>query len=252
MFRNASIKECKALIAAAHRLLPLVKITPAAAPTSSSPSHASDAERELAAALISDIKTSMLADGLAVVLDGFRNPQIRKDIMIETCNNFTCACPGDGGSLCEECVARAEELNSSILFILERDFLQLWHGHQGRSFCNRIGVRFLLAGITLAILYRRLPPTPTMVGLVTRTLVAMLDQDLWCAALKEHGPAPKAAAMVTEARSRRTITVSARAHLLSHLPHHVRYLPSSLPGSMLMCACRARSPVRLARLCGGW
>ena len=58
--------------------------------------------------------------------------------------------------------------------MLERDFVQLAHGKRSRVLENRPGVRFVLTGITLALLYESVPEKGGIDELILQVLIIMM------------------------------------------------------------------------------
>eukprot|EP00049_Salpingoeca_infusionum_P027697 m.33819 g.33819 ORF g.33819 m.33819 type:complete len:271 (+) comp9673_c0_seq4:814-1626(+) len=90
-------------------------------------------------------------------------------------------------------LAACADFVDSILELYERDFVTLRHGQQGALFDkpHPPAIRFLLTGVTLALLYDALDEKKSLVErLVHEALIVVSALDKWLVALRCFGPVP--------------------------------------------------------------
>eukprot|EP00730_Choanoeca_flexa_P006548 TRINITY_DN12171_c0_g2_i1.p1 TRINITY_DN12171_c0_g2~~TRINITY_DN12171_c0_g2_i1.p1 ORF type:complete len:254 (+),score=8.31 TRINITY_DN12171_c0_g2_i1:100-861(+) len=89
--------------------------------------------------------------------------------------------------------AKIASFCEGVVQVLERDIVQLLNGPRHSLLETRDGLQFLLAGVTLGLLYRALPAITdisTVNHLVTATLIELTSPTIWWSAIVSHGPAP--------------------------------------------------------------
>ena len=115
----------------------------------------------------------------------------RAEIVSEMKSKLPCECHLKKLS-CDKCKLFCVKSTEGVLSIVERDYVQLLHGKQSALLENREGVQFLLAGITLALLYESIPKVDDVLSeLFIQTIVVMMDSSTWIRSLEMCGPASR-------------------------------------------------------------
>eukprot|EP00051_Salpingoeca_urceolata_P011547 m.143310 g.143310 ORF g.143310 m.143310 type:complete len:306 (-) comp17162_c1_seq3:1406-2323(-) len=103
----------------------------------------------------------------------------------------------EGGS--ENVAAIVSEVARGVLSVLERDLLQLMHGSRAEVLTGHEGLQFLLAGIILGELYRRVPDKDDPFdAIILKILLAYTDQRVWSCAVHSRCQTIRTAARVAE------------------------------------------------------
>eukprot|EP00730_Choanoeca_flexa_P006549 TRINITY_DN12171_c0_g2_i3.p1 TRINITY_DN12171_c0_g2~~TRINITY_DN12171_c0_g2_i3.p1 ORF type:complete len:351 (+),score=27.12 TRINITY_DN12171_c0_g2_i3:100-1152(+) len=123
--------------------------------------------------------------------------------------------------------AKIASFCEGVVQVLERDIVQLLNGPRHSLLETRDGLQFLLAGVTLGLLYRALPAITdisTVNHLVTATLIELTSPTIWWSAIVSHGPAPP---QVRPVVPQRQSSARRRARTLNSIHTKTRSRPSS-------------------------
>lgn len=134
----------------------------------------------------------MLTQATKFLLGELRDKAQRKILHDVSGLSFSCTC-FDQRTSCVQCQGVCTNFAEGVLTVLERDFVQLTHGKGAKLLQNRVGVQFLLTGITLGLLYESLPESTGLNELMLQVLIIMLDLKTWDRALTLYGAAPSRA-----------------------------------------------------------
>lgn len=158
--------------------------------------------------ILSDrVRESMLAAASKLIVTELQQQKrLQKEVSSATGLEFECQCL-DAKSNCEKCQSICTNFAEGILSVLERDFMQLLHGERSHLVADREGVRFLLTGVILALLYESVPEKTGLDELVLTALVVMIDAERWTDALELYGAAPKREVVVN--KTGRSFTIGA-------------------------------------------
>eukprot|EP00911_Craspedida_sp_UC1_P000008 UC1_evm1s7 len=177
-----------------------------------------EAARRRRRILVDEARSGLLELAFRYLLKGLL--PLREKVVTLTGQAWDCSCTEHSSPHCVSCRAQCSSFADGCLMVLERDFVQLLHGELGILLDNRPGVRFLLAGTTLGLLYEGVAPKTGIDEAVLTCLVILTDTQLWARAITLYGTAPK----------RRPISLRRRRVLdtLSSLPQPNRILEAAL------------------------
>ena len=133
----------------------------------------------------------MLAAPVVFLFGALRDKDTREAFEAHLDTKIPCSCLSEAEGSCELCRAMCAEFVLAVISVLERDFVQLLHGNHASLFSDRVGVQFLLGGLTLGLLYESVPEAESVDELVITILTTMLSVPVWKEAVRLYGPAPK-------------------------------------------------------------
>lgn len=219
MFRIATVREMEVLLGSLGR----GPLTPTALPAGAdaSPDQRAHEYKQCLGDVVREHMLQLSGKSLVVRL---RDATDRATITRATGLQFTCRCLEDGRS-CPSCQRVCMQFSEGVLTVLERDFVQLAHGQRSTLLQNRPGVRFLLTGVTLALLYEAVPIKAGLENTVLNLLTLMMAPSSWMRALELYGPAPPMPPLEPTDQGPRNRSL--RANVRRHCLH--RWLAFSFP-----------------------
>lgn len=213
MFRQATINELESLVTSQHQLAG--GYAPYLPPSAPSPTE-SDEERltSYKKELGNIVRETLVVKGSEALHKLLRvGDESLANILAEATGMKFDAC--HGCRTCQQCQKITRTFSHGVFSVLERDFVQLIHGHKGSDLLrDRPGVQFLLAGITLGLLYKSILETTGVDRIVAKVLAQMIDMQVWTMALELASPAP-ARQYGDEAIARDTRTASGSMSAMS-------------------------------------